>query len=117
METVSDSINKRAGREKEIRKKIRQAIDRYELAFGKPLSPAVLKEFLVRSKQENQFVFLRDRVGVLSDQDCEYAMQILQENPVNETTVPVQVAVAELDEGSLEVPEEDFNDDELDDLG
>jgi len=112
----SESINKRVGRERELRKKLREAVDRYELTFHKPLSPLVLKEFLVESKKHNQLVFLRDRVGVLSDQDCDYLMHILKENPVNESTVPVQVALDELDDGSMEVAEEDFDKSELDDL-
>lgn len=72
--------NKRAGREEELRKKVKDVIERYEAVFGKPLTTEALKEFLDYSEKQNRITFLVDRVGVLSDMDVEYLRHVLKEN-------------------------------------
>lgn len=72
--------NRRAGREEELRKKAKEAIKRYEDVFAKPLSTALLKEFLDWSEQQTRLTFLRDRLGVLSDTDVRYLRNFLKEN-------------------------------------
>lgn len=88
---MGDTVeNKRAGRDKELRGKIKSALDRYEAVFGKPLSTEVLHEFLDESEKNNRIQFLKDRVGVLSDQDVKYLRELLDENkgsPETELTV------------------------------
>lgn len=72
--------NKRAGREKELRQKVRDATDRFESVFGRPLSVGVLREFLDESRKHNRLVFLKDRVGILSDADVDFLENVLKEN-------------------------------------
>jgi hypothetical protein len=74
------SENKRAGREEELRKKIKEVIERYESVFGSPLTTEALKDFLDYSEAQNRNTFLVDRVGVLSDMDVKYLRNVLKEN-------------------------------------
>lgn len=101
--------NKRAGREDELRKKLKAACDRYESVFGKPLGVAELKDFLDFSEAQNKRVFLTDRIGVLSDQDVAYLRNVLKENVSTSPAQPVQVATAE-DVDSIEEIDEDGDD-------
>lgn len=75
-----DSLNKRAGREDELRKKMKEVIQRYKDVFSSDLTTNVLKDFLVDSRKANKNNFLRDRIGVLSDIDIDYLETILKEN-------------------------------------
>lgn len=105
------SENKRAGRDKELRKKMRAALDRYESVFGKPLSAKVLNEFLDESEKRNRLTFLTDRIGVLADQDVKYLRELVNENVASpETELSVDVT-----EESVQQIEE-IDDINLDDL-
>ena len=82
------SVNRRLGREKELRKKMRLALERFESVFAKPLSVNVIKEFLDHSEKQNRLVFLTDRLGVLSDQDVAYVRTLLKEVTVSPELQP-----------------------------
>ena len=69
--------NKRAGREEELRKKLKAAIERYETVFATPLSTQTLLEFLEYSAQQERMKFLVDRVGVLSLMDVNLPSLLL----------------------------------------
>lgn len=74
------SENKRAGRETELRQKVKDCIERYEDVFGKPLTTEALKKFLDYSEEQNRNIFLTGRIGVLSDMDIVYLRRVLKEN-------------------------------------
>ncbi len=74
------SENKREGRETELRKRVKECIERYESVFGKPLTTEALKFFLDESEKDNRNEFLRSRIGVLSDMDITYLRRVLKEN-------------------------------------
>ena len=74
------SENKRAGREEELRRKVKEVIERYESVFGAPLTTEAFKAFLDYSEAQNRNTFLVDRVGVLSDMDVKYLRNVLKEN-------------------------------------
>ncbi len=73
-------VNKRAGREEELRRKVKETIDRYESVFNVPLSTEALESFLNYSEENNRNVFLTGRIGVLSDMDVKYLRNVLKEN-------------------------------------
>lgn len=93
--------NKRAGREQELRNKLKATVNRYEDVFAKPLTTSVLKEFLDESEKNNRMVFLRDRMGMLSDQDVNYLRNVLKEN-VAGSSAPVNAAPKEVDFGDVD---------------
>lgn len=97
--------NKRAGREDELRTKLKDTLQRFEHVFNKPLTTTVLKEFLDESEKWNRLNFLKDRMGVLSDMDVKYLRNILKENVAASTK---EVAV---DDKALE----DISDIDIDD--
>lgn len=103
-------VNKRIGREKELKKKIKAAIDRYETVFGKPLSAGALKEFCDYCEKENRMVFLRDRIGRLSDVDSTFIRGLLKETAASNEVQP-RIDTEDLEE----VDDEDLVDE--DDLG
>lgn len=107
-ELSETTINKRAGRDAELREKLKATQDRYEEVFGKPLSLIALKDFLDDSEKQNKFNFLRDRLGVLSDLDVSYLRNVLKENVVNKT-VPASNESPDLDDVNLD---EDGDEDE-----
>ena len=90
------SENKREGRETELRKRVKECIERYESVFGKPLPTEALKFFLDESEKDNRNEFLRSRIGVLSDMDITYLRRVLKENvkgtklkdPLSEEEIP-----------------------------
>lgn len=86
---VKSLENKRAGRESELRKKLKASLSRYEDVFKKPLSVNALEEFLDESEKNNRLVFLKDRIGVLSDQDVKYLRDFLKEQGKGEVEVEV----------------------------
>jgi len=100
--------NKRAGREAELREKLKKAMQRYEDVFGKPLTVATLKMFLDESEKKNTLDFLKNRIGEpISDVDIEYMRSILKENvatPVNKSVSVDTSGIDELDD--LNAPEE-----------
>lgn len=93
--------NKRAGREQELRNKLKATVNRYEDVFAKPLTTSVLKEFLDESEKNNRMVFLRDRMGMLSDQDVNYLRNVLKEN-VAGSSAPVKAAPKEVELDDVE---------------
>jgi hypothetical protein len=98
---ATSNESKRIGRDTELRNKLKEASERYESVMGAPLSVDVLKRFLDESEWNNKFLFLRDRIGVLSDADVGFVRQILK---VSVRPVPVsEEAVEELSEGLEEV--------------
>lgn len=101
------SENKRAGREEELRKKVKECIERYESVFGTPLTTEALKSFLDYSEADNRNIFLRGRIGVLSDTDVGYLRLVLKENAKGtkiKDPLPDEDALEDL---------EDISDDEL----
>lgn len=103
---MADAIeNKRVGRENELRQKLKDTVKRFEDVFAKPLSTVVLKEFLDESEKNNRMIFLKDRMGQLSDADVNYLRNVLKENVVSTTKAAV-VSSDELDDV-----------DDVDDLG
>lgn len=105
---MSQSLeNKRAGREQELRVKMKGAIERFESVFGRALSAVVLKEFLDESEKHNRISFLRDRMGVLSDVDVGYLRNVLKENLKSPSTSIVTGDTTEDEVDSDELPDED----------
>lgn len=103
--------NKRLGRENELRVKLKAALDRYEAVFGKPLSVSFLSEYLTDAEKQNKYIFLKDRIGMLSDQDVKYLRFVLAENksaPDHEVKVATE---DETDLSELEDIDTDFTDD------
>ena len=95
---MSDTVeNKRAGRDKELRGKVKNALARFESVFNKPLSTEVLNEFLDYCETQNRIQFLRDRVGDLSDQDVKFLRELINENGASSET-EVTVADDDLEE-------------------
>lgn len=95
--------NKRSGREKELRKKIRNAMERYESVFGKPLSAGIIEEFLDESEKHNRITFLKDRVGLLSDWDVDYIRKVLKAGAKSPEVVP---EIEDVEEEKEDVQEE-----------
>ena len=94
--------NRRAGREDELRKKLKATVQRYEDVFAKPLTTSVLKEFLDDCEHHNKMTFLRDRMGLLSDQDVAYLRNVLKENVANAFSVAATNKPSEMDVEELE---------------
>ncbi len=94
--------SRRAGRDKELRTKLKNVLDRFEAVFNKPLSVDVLHEFLDESEKHNRIQFLKDRIGVLSDQDVSFLRNVLSENSgTHETELVVADEIEELTEDDL----------------
>lgn len=94
--------NRRAGREEELRSKLKATVARYEDVFGKSLTAGGLKEFLDESEKRNRLSFLTDRLGMLSDVDISYLRNILKENIVGSDRVKqVEVDVDDVDTSDL----------------
>lgn len=79
---MNSKVNRLAGRQKELRDRMKKTIDRYEAVFGKPLSVKVLKDFLHEEKKEEFKVFMRDRMGTLSGSDITFLLAVLDEKQV-----------------------------------
>ena len=93
--------NKRAGREDELRRKVKESIERYESVFGVPLTTEALKAFLDYSEEHNRNTFLVARIGVLSDADVGYLRNVLKENAKGtklKDPLPDVDALSELDD-------------------
>lgn len=101
--------NKRLGREKELRRKMRDCMDRFESVFGKPLSTGIILEFLDESEKHNRLTFLKDRIGLLSDWDVEYIRTVLKAASKSPELVP-DIEDAESDEGDDDQVELDLED-------
>lgn len=109
---MADPIeNKRLGREQELRLKMKAALDRYEAVFGKPLSVQFLSQYLTDAEKNNKYVFLKDRVGELSDQDVKFLRFILAENSSAPETEVKVVTDEDNTLENLEDIEEDFTED------
>ena len=81
-------VNKQAGRQEELRKKMKDTIERYESVFSKPLSVAYLREFLAEESKQEGFRFLRDRLGFLSGTDIKYLRNIVDDRAKSPETPP-----------------------------
>lgn len=103
---MTDSVeNRRIGREKELKDKLKSAAERYEGIFGKPLSVKVLTEFLDHSERQNWITFLKSRIGEpLSDVDIKYLRDIVRSTMGSDSPSEGRVALAQ------------HVDDDLDDL-
>lgn len=108
---MAESVeNKRAGREKELRGKLKETLTRFEDVFGRVLSPSVLKEFLDESEKHNRISFLRDRMGMLSDMDVQYLRNILKENVLEDDSKYSKDAAKNNEVSLDEVDDIDFDD-------
>ncbi len=100
--------NKRIGRESELRKKVKDAMQRHVDVFGKELTVEGLREFLDESEKQNRLTFLRDRIGMLSDLDVKFIRDVLKGSK--------GANIAVVDTESLDELDEISDDDELREL-
>lgn len=105
------SANRRAGREKELRAKLKACADRYETVFGKTLSVNDIRFFCDEEEKREKLTFLRDRVGQLSFADVGYVRQIIKSGEVA-PELPPKLDEVEEEEEQAELEELNFNDGE-----
>ena len=80
--------NKRAGRETELKNKMKGTIERYESVFGKPLDVKTILDYLTHEELNNKMVFMRDRMGVLSDADVGFLRNMVKVTKAAPELVP-----------------------------
>lgn len=67
----------RAGRQEELRRRLKETTDRYEAVFGRELQLPELKEYIEHAAKQDRYRFLHQRLGDLSEVDCKYLMDLL----------------------------------------
>lgn len=75
----STAINRRVGREKELRQRMKDTLSRYEAVFGKVITVKELREWLIEEGKEEKRQFLRDRMGFLSNVDTSFLLRVIDD--------------------------------------
>ena len=98
--------NRRAGREEELSKKLKLAVDRFESVFSKPLTVKVILEYLAHEEFRNRVKFLRDRIGELTDADVGFLRKLIAHSGAAPEVVPDMVDADQLSLDEIDGDEE-----------
>lgn len=83
--------NRLAGRQIELRKKMKESLERYDAVFGRSLSVKELKDFLAEEAKQEKWRFLRDRLGLLSDTDIKFLREIIDSGTALSAEAPPEI--------------------------